>query len=304
MTLTTNQVKTFNEEGLLCIPDFLTSEQVSALLGRSKQLLKEFDYENHSKLQFGVEEDAHIGDQYFFDSGDKISYFLDTDSMDAEGNLLYPKELAVNKIGHGLHIKDSVFSKFTFDKKIQGVAESLGYQDPRVLQSMCIFKQPIGSDKGRRKNAVPSHNDATFLYTEPSTALGFWFALEDCTVSNGCLSYNPGTHKTFPITKRFVKAEKGCTFEDLPHGDVPEDRPEDYKTVECKAGSLVLIHSSVLHKSEDNVSEKSRFVYAFHLIEGNSRYDEKNWLQIPVLGGCDFEKLYRDTETERREVAI
>ncbi len=51
---------------------------------------------------------------------------------------------------------------------------------------------------------------------------------------------------------------------------------------DCKAGTLVLIHGSVLHKSEKNLSEKSRFIYTFHMIEGDkarATYDERNWLQ-------------------------
>lgn len=47
------------------------------------------------------------------------------------------------------------------------------------------------------------------------------------------------------------------------------------------AGDLVLIHGSVLHKSERNTSDKTRFAYTFHMIESAplAKYDEKNWLQ-------------------------
>lgn len=46
-------------------------------------------------------------------------------------------------------------------------------------------------------------------------------------------------------------------------------------------GDLVIIHGSVLHKSERNRSEKTRFAYTFHMIETppHATYDEKNWLQ-------------------------
>lgn len=43
--------------------------------------------------------------------------------------------------------------------------------------------------------AVPSHQDSSFLYTEPLSAVGFWFALEDCTEENGCLWFIPSSHK-------------------------------------------------------------------------------------------------------------
>lgn len=56
------------------------------------------------------------------------------------------------------------------------------------------------------------------------------------------------------------------------------------RTVHVKAagtGDLVLIHGSVLHKSERNRSDKTRFAYTFHMIESPplAVYDDKNWLQ-------------------------
>lgn len=46
-------------------------------------------------------------------------------------------------------------------------------------------------------------------------------------------------------------------------------------------GDLVLIHGSILHKSEKNTSPHTRFAYAFHMIESPpyAVYDDKNWLQ-------------------------
>ena len=47
-------------------------------------------------------------------------------------------------------------------------------------------------------------------------------------------------------------------------------------------GALVLIHGSVLHKSERNKSSNTRYAYTFHMIEGApgvASWDEKNWLQ-------------------------
>jgi hypothetical protein len=45
------------------------------------------------------------------------------------------------------------------------------------------------------------------------------------------------------------------------------------------AGSLVLIHGSVVHRSSANHSDHSRIIYTFHLIEGapGYAYDGGNW---------------------------
>lgn len=48
---------------------------------------------------------------------------------------------------------------------------------------MYIYKNPgIGSE-------VKSHQDGTYLFTEPNSVVGFWIALEDATLQNGCLQF-------------------------------------------------------------------------------------------------------------------
>ena len=47
----------------------------------------------------------------------------------------------------------------------------------------------------------------------------------------------------------------------------------------------MLIHGSVLHKSDHNRSDKSRWIYTFHMIEGDAEYPKDNWF---VVLGWDF----------------
>jgi phytanoyl-CoA hydroxylase len=167
---------------------------------------------------------------------------------------------------------------------------------------MIICKQPeIG---GR----VPPHQDSTFLYTDPPSAVGFWYALEDATAENGCLSFAAGSHKRAPIRSRFVRTSPpsdssseeeatGTTFAENSGSQWPSNLTEDttvkkevYELGEVKAGTLVLIHGNLLHKSEKNTSMKGRMIYTFHCIEGGNDYDGRNWLQPPNEG---FSKLFQ-----------
>lgn len=43
---------------------------------------------------------------------------------------------------------------------------------------------------------VICHQDATYLYTEPPSLVGFWIALDDATTENGCLWFARGSHKS------------------------------------------------------------------------------------------------------------
>ncbi len=85
---------------------------------------------------------------------------------------------------------------------------------------MYIFKQPlIGGEVG-------CHQDATFLYTDPMTVTGFWFAIEDATLDNGCLWAAPGGHRG-PLRQVFKRnaTNDGTVFEPLDDTPLPAPPP-------------------------------------------------------------------------------
>lgn len=293
--LTAEQLASYKDNGYLLIPNALSPTTVSALLSETNQMLTSFSLTDHPMTKFSTgENDSHVGDDYFLTSGDKVRFFFEEDAFSSAGELTKPKHRAINKIGHYLHEMSPQFRKATFTSLHTEIAKAIGFRDPRVLQSMIICKQPeIG---GR----VPPHQDSTFLYTNPPSAVGFWIALEDAMIENGCLSFAKGSHKRAPVTSRFVRKDSGGTkFEDVAGAKFPEGmeieetttgEEEEYELGEVKAGTLVLIHGNLLHKSEKNLSGKSRFIYTFHVIEGENDYDSRNWLQPPEKG---FSKLYQ-----------
>ncbi|KAI8975465.1 hypothetical protein BDF20DRAFT_914392 [Mycotypha africana] len=287
--LTKEQLQQFDRDGCLAIPNFFTSVKAQELRTAAENLLENLSLDGHPMTKFTTgttEENKHVGDDYFLQSGNKIRYFFEEGAFNEKGDLIRQKERAINKIGHGLHMLHPLFKEFSTNKTISTIAKQLGFRSPQILQSMLIFKQPyIGGQ-------VPSHQDSSFLYTEPLSAVGFWFALEDATVENGCLWFIPGSHKTTPIDKRFVRNPNGsgtifidsASQKELQQSVQNEDEKEFVK-LEVKAGTLVLIHGSVVHKSGPNLSEKSRYIYTFHCIDGEAKYPKNNWLQ-PEDGEC------------------
>ncbi len=267
--LTSAQLSQFESAGVIILEDFVAVDECRKLRERVKTLIDEFD-PSSGRSVFSAMKQTQLGDKYFEESGDKIRFFFEHDAFDEDGNLRHSKDNSLNKMGHAMHDLDPVFDAFSRTPKLAAVVDSLGYQDPIILQSMYIFKPPrIGGE-------VYCHQDSTFLYTDPESCIGFWFALEDATVENGCMHFIPGAHKG-PLKELHYRGADGqMTFKTL------DDRPwPEGATVaaEAKAGTLVIFDGRAPHLSGPNQSEKSRHAYTLHVIDKTSRYPAENWLQ-------------------------
>lgn len=272
--LTNVQVESYDRDGFLVVENFATREECEELKQRAEAMVADFDPQGVISI-FTTKEQTRSSDDYFLESGDKIRFFFEEDAFAADGSLRQSKERSINKIGHALHDLDPVFERFSRKPQLAAMAGDLGFQKPLLLQSMYIFKQPnIGGE-------VTCHQDATFLYTEPMTVTGFWFALEDATLENGCLWAIPGGHK-LGLKKRFSRANPnaesggGTKFEILDDSPWPD---EILKPLEVAAGTLVILQGLLPHLSYANRSPKSRHAYAVHLIDGTADYPSDNWLR-------------------------
>jgi phytanoyl-CoA hydroxylase len=260
--LSPDQMDFFRENGYLCIENFASPAQCDRLRTRAAEIVAE----NASQLEKGVfssVEQEKMSDEWFLNSGDKIRLFMEEEAGESAGH-------RVNKIGHALHDLDPDFEEFSLQPRLAGIVADLGFKNPLLMQSMFIFKQPgIGGE-------VTPHQDATFLYTDPLSVTGFWFALEDAAVENACLWALPGGHKT-SLKKRFHRDGKGgVTFTTLEQSELPDT---GYVPLEVAKGSLIILDGLLPHKSSANRSERTREAYTLHIVEGEANYPGDNWLQ-------------------------
>jgi phytanoyl-CoA hydroxylase len=267
--LSSKQLSSYERDGLLVIEDFASRDECGRLKRRAEELVRDFDPQGGASI-FSTREQTRTSDDYFLDSGDKIRFFFEEDAFAQDGGLRCAKERSINKIGHALHDLDPVFDAFSRNPELAAICADLGYAKPLLLQSMYIFKQPsIGGE-------VTCHQDATFLYTEPPSVTGFWFAIEDATRENGCMWAIPGGHK-IGLKKRFVRAAGGgTTFETLDDSPWPEFMLEP---LEVSQGALVILQGLLPHLSRANRSAKSRHAYTLHVIDGACEYRSDNWLR-------------------------
>ena len=268
--LSPKMLTAYARDGVLVLENMFSRQVCEALMTRAGELVDGFD-PDVARTVFSSTNRGQDRDDYFATSGGTIRFFLEDGVLTPDGNLNRDKAKCINKIGHALHDLDPVFDGFSRLPKLAAVAQSIGCAQPLLLQSMYIFKQPgIGGE-------VIWHQDSAFLHTQPLSVVGFWVALEDATVANGCLWALPGQHLE-PLRNRYRYIDGALTTEQLD----PEPWPDDGKIpLEVPQGTLVVLHGSLPHRSDSNFSDKSRHAYTLHLIDGACVYSPDNWLQRP-----------------------
>jgi len=320
----------FKRDGYLLIQNFASVDECQSLKKRMQELIDTWDPDETLAPVFSTDETQEKNQgrsDYFLDSADRIHFFLEKHAAGEDGRLRpdVTKHRALNKVGHGLHVVDSIFKEYAHSNKVKELVAELGWKDPVLPQSMYIFKQPsIGGE-------VTSHQDSSFLHTTPRpTCLGLWLALDSATLENGCLWARPGSHLE-PIRRVFVRNSKHfhdndtdapqMVFEEcdstgkgwewegkMPDGWEPPSaglQEKGFAPLECEVGDLVVIHGQIDHLSLPNKNEKPRETFQLHLVEGPAEgitWSKRNWLQYPE--GREFPSLVPQSGDKRKADAL
>ena len=272
----------WERDGFVVLPGFVPPDRVESLRRRIDDLVAGYASQglpDGAATVFSTTEQTHAQDNWFLTSADVIRPFFENGAFDADGNLVAPMDRALNKMGHALHDLDPAFDQFSRTADLASLVAELGVTDPLLLQSMVIFKPPrIGGE-------VVCHCDHSFLWTDPQTVVGLWFALDDATVANGCMWAIPGGHVGGARTRFRLDGTGGTTT------DVLDPTPYDHGDlvpVEAEAGTLVAFHGCLPHWSGANTSDRPRLAYTLHVIDGTAHYRADNWLQrgtdLPLRG--------------------
>jgi phytanoyl-CoA hydroxylase len=308
----------FDQFGFLHLPAFASRDEVQAMKHQMEMLTRSWDPAQKT-MAFSTQVDdneSQGSDDYFLESASRVHFFAEVTALDEHGSLkeefVTDKVRALNKAGHAMHTIPGAFQDYTVSAKVKSLVAELGWKDAVVPQSMYICKNPkIGG-------TVHSHQDSTFLYTEPrQSCLGLWLALDDATLVNGCLWVRPKSHRE-PVRRQFKRnvdyfsqdsinessnrgkgdsTQPKMIFEVFHHnveweGKLPSNSEPPcqglldagFIPIECESGDLVVFPGTLDHLSLPNYSDEQRHTFQLHLVEGNSAgviWSRSNWLQYP-----------------------
>lgn len=164
-------------------------------------------------------------------------------------------ELGVRKLFR-MTLHNELFRSLAYHPVMVGIAVELIGQDVALFQSMLLMKPPrFGGQK-------VWHQDNAYFRLEPNDVFGFWIALDDTDVENGCMHVIPGSHR------------KGIGE----HGGVADDyglssTPAQNNAIACimKAGDALVFHGETYHYTPPNKSDRRRRALQYHYASTHCR---------------------------------
>src|SRR5438552_1440540 len=122
----------FQTDGFLIIEGFNTTKGCDAMIQRAAELSSHYNYDGHRSV-FQTSEQQRTSDDYFLNSGDRISFFFERGAFGPDGKLKADLFHSLNKIGHALHDLDPVFDGFSRSPQMKQLAAHLELSDALMI---------------------------------------------------------------------------------------------------------------------------------------------------------------------------
>jgi len=211
--LTDEQIQSYRDDGFIVVGEFLDADEL----------------ENWRRCtEEGIQE--RLKTTHLQNQGDPDSYYAQ----------VFTQAIKLRDVHEGMR-------QIMDDPRLGKLAADLaGVDGIRIWHDQALVKPPFG-------NATAWHCDNPFWSFSSRDAISLWVALDDATLSNGCLYYLPGTHKTATFDPTPIGANQRDLFKIYPQWlDIePVATP-------CKAGSAVLHNGLVAHGAGANMTHRPR----------------------------------------------
>lgn len=147
----------------------------------------------------------------------------------------------------------SPFRDFASHPDLLRTLHALLGPDVSCFNSQYIFKNPGVWGQ-------PWHQDSLYYLFDQMPQVGVWLATTRATVENGCLFVAPGSHLE-PIHKVVPDARPGSNYGYM---EIVDYDFEESVPVLMEPGDVLVFHSFLMHKSNDNTSNERRSALVYH----------------------------------------
>jgi phytanoyl-CoA hydroxylase len=145
-------------------------------------------------------------------------------------------------------------------------------------ESVAIYRAMFMNKPARRGTVLPYHQDGGpgfALTRDPLVTV--WTALDDAMVENGCMQVIPGSHRLG------VLSERGHTLTPEREAQYCRDGVSVY--LEAPAGTAILLHNLLLHRSGVNPTGRPRRAVSVCYLDGATRHTRKPEHRFPLVFG-------------------
>jgi phytanoyl-CoA hydroxylase len=210
------QVKKYQDEGFLVIPDFLSQQELAewrTALDEALEKRKGNKLPDRASV-YGKGDDA---DKSYYDNvfDQLINLWQDNEKM---RNIMLDARLG------------------------KMAAELSGSDGIRIWHDQALIKKPWA-------NPTSWHLDTPYWSFSDRRALSIWVALDDATLENGCLFFIPGSHKQTTFENPGIGKNMGAIF-----NTYPAFKTAPSKAAVMKAGSCSFHCGLTIHGAHANMT--------------------------------------------------
>jgi phytanoyl-CoA hydroxylase len=145
-------------------------------------------------------------------------------------------------------------------------------------ENVAVFRSMFMNKPAHRGTVLPYHQDGgTQWLLSMNPLITVWTALDDATVENGCVQVIPGSHKLGLLS------ERGHTI--TPEQEAMYCRDEDSLYLEAPAGTAILLHNWLLHRSGVNTIDRPRRAFSVCYMDAATRHTRKPEHRFPLVFG-------------------
>lgn len=196
---------------------------------------------------------------------DALMHLIHVDAKGAKVQFTKPKaelrteeerELAVRKVYDYVGV-DETLTEISRHPKLLRIAEAILGEEPVLVQDMALLKPPHGGGE------KPWHQDMAYgplAYDKP--VVGFWIALDEAALDNGCMHVIPRSHMTGGTPHYAVRDWQICDTNVQIEQDVAVPLPP---------GGAIVFHGMLHHGTPPNRSSKKRRALQLHYTGKSSK---------------------------------